>query len=71
MRKKNIRILLLSCVFVLALCTWAFASEPKVGVYDLQCAAGVTVTPQTANGEAIPLTMLTIGANTYPFYENA
>ncbi len=62
---------LLCCVFLLLLCPWAFASGTKTGIYDLQCAAGVTVAPQTAAGAAIAQTSLTVGENVYSFYENA
>ena len=52
--RKFLRILLLTAVLAGALCVSALAAEPtEAGVYGMTTETGITVTPQTAEGEAI------------------
>ena len=71
MRKLS-KIFLLAAILTAALCATALAADNDTsGVYDVETAAGYTLTPETANGDNITATAATINSASKTFYANA
>ena len=70
--RKLWKIFLLAGVLCAILCVGTLAAEASTsGVYDVKTSTGYTLTPQTANQDAITPTPVTINGKSQPFYANA
>lgn len=68
--RKLWKIFLLAGVLCAILCVGTLAAENS-GVYDVKTSADYTLTPQTANQDAITPTPVTINGESQPLYANA
>lgn len=68
--RKLWKIFLLAGVLCAILCVGTLAAENS-GVYDVKTSADYTLTPQTANQDAITPTPVTINGKSQPLYANA
>lgn len=70
--RKLWKIFLLAGVLCAILCVGTLAAEATAsGVYDVKTSTGYTLTPQTANQDAITPTPVTINGKSQSFYANA